>query len=148
MVLKQLPSGVNDIQLYQDFVSSLIESSWFVKIWQNLYKGLSLRHICSPEIGNNERIKQGGTTPHVGGEMVVKHLLPKLTFWCLFRSSRYVMVLLLLVVQSEKVSDENTIRSLELPFRSGPLRFFSVQHLCLVCVAFGILQLEYFVNHW
>ena len=64
MVLKQLPSGVNDIQLYQDFVSTLIESSWFVKIWQSLYKGLSLRHICSPEIGNNERIKQGGTTPH------------------------------------------------------------------------------------
>ena len=56
--------------------------------------------------------------------MVVKHLLPKLTFWCLVRSSRYVMVLLLLVVQSEKVSDENIIRSLELPFRSGPLRFF------------------------
>ena len=53
------------------------------------------------------------------------------------------MVLLLLVVQSEKVSDENTIRSLVLPFRSGPLRFFSVQDLCLVCVAFGILQLEY-----
>merc|ERR1711899_629487 len=47
VVLKQLPSGVNDIQLYQDFVSTLIESSWFVKIWQSLYKGLSLRHICS-----------------------------------------------------------------------------------------------------
>ena len=88
MVLKQLPSGVNDIQLYQDFVSSLIESSWFVKIWQSLYKGLSLRHICSPEIGNNERMKQGGDNTtfnsHAGGEKVFKHLYEKLTFWCLF----------------------------------------------------------------
>ena len=74
VVLKQLPFGVNDIQLYQDFISTLIESSWFVKIWQSLYKGLSLRHICSPEIGNNERIKQGGTTPLSIHMLVVKWL--------------------------------------------------------------------------
>ena len=137
MVLKQLPSGVNDIQLYQDFVSTLIESSWFVKIWQSLYKRLSLRHICSPEIGNNERIKKEGTTPHnshVGGEKVFKHLYEKLTFWCLFSPRVTSWSFCDWLFQSEKAFEENIMRYLELvPFRSGPLRYFSPTFLSRMC---------------